>query len=163
MKERFGQAKEKMQSVGGRAREQFGRLAGTLRRRAGESAEEFRHRAEQARSEYRSGGMAGERSREMKGRLQTAMQEQPLAMGALIFSIGAAVGAVLPITRREARLMGRKREEMVEKTEELAREQLEKAKESAREAGEAVEAEVKRRFEGGRTEGVRSREKEPAL
>jgi hypothetical protein len=163
MKEKYEEAKEKMQSVGGRAKERFNRMADNLRRRADESAEEFKHRTEQMKSEYRSGGVAGERGREMKGRLQTAMQEQPLAMGALIFSVGAAVGAILPITRREARLMARKREEVMDKTEEMAREQLERAKESAREAGHAVEEEVKRRFEGGRTERARSREKEPAL
>jgi hypothetical protein len=165
MKEKYGQTKEKMQDLGGRARERFGQFADTIRRRAGESAEQLRQRTEQVRSgEYQpAASSASERGRELKGRFQSAMQEQPLAMGALIFSVGAAVGAILPITRREARLMGKTREEVMEKTEEMAREQLEKAKESAREAGEAVEVEVKRRFEGGQREAERSREKEPAL
>lgn len=87
----------------------------------------------------------------------------PFAMGALVFSIGAAVGAILPATRGEARLMGKKREQAFEKMEEMAREQLERAKESAREAGRAVKAEVRRRFEGGGTTEEPSREKEPAM
>ncbi|MDA8166120.1 MAG: hypothetical protein M0017_13940 [Desulfobacteraceae bacterium] len=160
MKERCGQAKEKMQGVGERARERFSRLTETFRRRAGETAEDLRQRTGHV-GEYQAA--AGERGREMKWRFQAAMREQPLAMGALFFSVGAAVGAILPITRREARLMSGPREEMVEKTEEMAQEQLEKAKETARETGEAVEAEVKRRLAGGRTEGARTREKEPAL
>lgn len=164
MNEKYGQVKGKIQDFSGHARERFDRLADDLRRRAGEGAEEFRHRMGQAGSGCSSTVMSGQQGlHKVRARIRAAVEEQPFAMGLLFFSLGAAAGAILPVSRRETRVMGKKREEVLARAEEMAREQLEEVGEVVREAGAAAEAEVKRRLQGGAAEAEQSRDKEPAL
>ncbi len=59
------------------------------------------------------------------------MREQPLVLGAIGVALGAAIGALLPGTATEDRLMGEARDAVAERGEAVAREGYERVKEVA--------------------------------
>jgi hypothetical protein len=76
-----------------------------------------------------------------------ALQENPLAVGAVALALGTAVGLALPQTQREHQLLGEARDTLVERAQELAQETFEKvqsvAGEAQQAAGQAVQQEAK--------------------
>ncbi len=58
--------------------------------------------------------------------------ENPLAVGAIAFAIGAAAGLVLPRTRTEDQLLGQARDALVDRLEGTAKETLGSVEEKAR-------------------------------
>jgi ElaB/YqjD/DUF883 family membrane-anchored ribosome-binding protein len=56
------------------------------------------------------------------------VREQPLVLGALGLAVGAAVGALLPSTETEDRLMGETRDALADRARDVAQEGYEKAK-----------------------------------
>lgn len=108
------------------------RLSGTRQRvsgAAGSLSEGMSSAAEGAR--YRA-----RRARDELGRL---MEEQPLVLGALGLALGAAIGAALPATEREDRLLGRTSDEAKRRARELGTRQYEQARETARRVAEGAE------------------------
>lgn len=83
------------------------------------------------------------------------LDEQPLLLGALGLAVGAAVGALIPSTEMEDRLMGETRDDLVGRVRETAEEAYEGAKDKAQglmgEAGEKAGA-----AGGGIAESVRN-------
>ena len=67
------------------------------------------------------------------------LESNPLALGALAAGIGLAVGLSIPGTEREARLMGEKRDELLDK----ARERVSETKDKVISAAERIVPEVK--------------------
>jgi hypothetical protein len=61
------------------------------------------------------------RGRRLGRAAQKSMQDNPLAAGATLAAVGAAIGLAIPITRRENEWLGEGRDEIVDKAEELAR------------------------------------------
>lgn len=61
------------------------------------------------------------RGRRLGRAAQKSMQENPLAAGATLAAVGAALGLAIPITRQEDEWLGEGRDEIVDKAEELAR------------------------------------------
>lgn len=59
------------------------------------------------------------------------MREQPLVLGAIGLALGAAVGAMLPGTEAEDRLMGETRDDLVERSSATAQQGYERVKEAA--------------------------------
>lgn len=78
-------------------------------------------------------------------RMRDAVEEYPLAVGAGFAALGALIGVLLPRTRKEDQLVGRKSDEMMEAVREKGEEILEKGKEKAGEIGVSLleEAESK--------------------
>ncbi|HEY8607854.1 MAG TPA: DUF3618 domain-containing protein [Noviherbaspirillum sp.] len=70
--------------------------------------------------------------------------EQPLMIGAIGIAVGAALGALLPRTRREDELLGDTRDELLERAKEAAREQAETVKQSAQRVAEMAKQEATR-------------------
>ncbi len=66
------------------------------------------------------------------------MDENPLAVGAVALALGAAVGMAFPSTKAENRLMGEKREQLLQKAEETAREAIGKVQQVAGEVSNTV-------------------------
>ncbi|HEY0845888.1 MAG TPA: DUF3618 domain-containing protein [Noviherbaspirillum sp.] len=89
-----------------------------------------------------------QRSREQyyrtKDRVGQFADEQPLVLGALGIALGAALGALLPTTRRENELMGRTRDDLLDRAKETAREQADHVKQSAQRVAEAAKQEAGR-------------------
>jgi hypothetical protein len=69
-------------------------------------------------------------------------REQPLVLGALAVAAGALVGAMLPGTRAEDRMMGEYSEEAKERLQEEARQRADQARDAAAEAAEAARESV---------------------
>ena len=67
------------------------------------------------------------------------LEEQPLILGALGIALGAAIGAALPPTEQEDRLLGGVRDQTVSKVTELTSETYDQVRETVKQAGEAVQ------------------------
>lgn len=85
-----------------------------------------------------SGDKLSYQARQAKGRFMHMIEEQPLVIGALGMALGALLGAGLPSTRREDELMGKARDELVDKATQMGQDQLEKAKSTLHTAKENI-------------------------
>ena len=119
-------------SGGGRAQE----AAGQARERAGQVGGQLQDRAGQA------GQQAQQQAQRAKGGFQQALQENPLALGALAVGIGAAVGFVVPGTSKENEAMGETRDNLVEQGKQSARQTRERAQKVIEEGRRSAEQEA---------------------
>lgn len=87
-------------------------------------------------------------------RLGRALQENPLAVGAVALAVGAAVGLALPQTQRENQLMGEARDTLMERAQDFAQETVEKVQHVASEAQQTVTETVK---EEAKNQGLTAR------
>lgn len=71
------------------------------------------------------------------------LESEPLLIAGLGVIVGAAIGAALPNTRAEHRLMGEKRDQILGKGKELAQSGVEKASSAAQATFDAVKSELK--------------------
>lgn len=82
------------------------------------------------------------RARGRVGRLQeragTMMQDNPLAVGALGAVIGALIGAILPMSRREQAWLVETQADLVDQARDLGRDAVARAGDVARQAGRAA-------------------------
>jgi hypothetical protein len=124
-------------SVGGAAASAYravvdaaGSAAGSVGSGASSTAQRLADAGQGARDQF---GRLGDGTRQGLGWL---VREQPLVLGAIGLAVGAAVGALLPGTATEDRLMGESRDDLAERARATAEEGLEQAKEVA---GEHVE------------------------
>lgn len=146
-------AREKMDEVKDRARDQ----AHEMKDRVIDIADDARDFADRAhdrldrgaeRARMAASGLA-QRTRRSTGRVEDrfdeAVHDTPLAIGAAAIALGMAVGLSVPSTRREAELMGPKRDQLLDRAREEAEEMsgrvwhvaervVEEAKDTAREA-----------------------------
>lgn len=90
----------------------------------------------------RLGGAAREQGQRARAGFTEMVDEQPLLMAAAAFVLGAALGALLPSTRREDRLMGETRDDLAHRASEMGREGLHRAERTAEETWTAVSDEV---------------------
>ena len=74
--------------------------------------------------------------RQVKDRANTLLHEQPMLMAGIGLALGAAIAALIPVTRTENRLMGETSDRMKRRVRDTAAQQFEAAKDSA---GELVE------------------------
>jgi hypothetical protein len=77
----------------------------------------------------------GRRAREG---FNSLMEEQPLVLGALGIALGAAIGAALPSTEQEDRMMGEARDKTLGKVKERGAETFERARETVKQTAEDV-------------------------
>jgi len=129
-------AKEKVSSAGGQA----GGMVHNARDRASDSAGQVGHEAR------RLSRQAGYQARRMK-------DENPLLMAGALFGIGAALGFLIPETRKEEEWMGETRDELMEKAKARGKETLEQAQEVAKETGRTAAETAK---EEARNKGLTS-------
>lgn len=149
------------------SRQKFKEASGYGKQRARETAERVGRRAEElrrsARSEFEK---VGERTRERAYVVRSAaerarirareqgqrfkqgifhtMEENPLAFAGAVFALGAIVGLAVPEVRKERKIFGPKRDELIERARETGREQVEKVKKVAEEAKEAAKEEAQK-------------------
>jgi ElaB/YqjD/DUF883 family membrane-anchored ribosome-binding protein len=86
------------------------------------------------------GGSMQARSDQMTRQITSLFESQPLVGGALAFAAGAALGAALPHTRQEDRLLGETGDELRKQAGDVAGDLYEKGKEQVGEAYDAVSA-----------------------
>lgn len=92
-------------------------------------------------------GELGHRSQEQyyraKSNFSRMLDEQPLVIGVLGVAVGTLLGAALPSTRREDRMMGSTRDDLLEKAKDTASRQAEQVKESAKRVAQVAKDEAK--------------------
>lgn len=171
MRERMSSMKEKasgmMQSVSermGSAKEQISGKIGSMRESASGSMDSMRERASfgmGSMEEHAGGTMESMRGRaghmgdsarqqwqRARGGIDSLINEQPLALGAIGLAIGALLGGVTPRTRKEEEMMGEASRNLIEKTKDAAAPHLEKAKETARQVAETATSGMQSKPEG---------------
>lgn len=79
-----------------------------------------------------------------KHRVDTMKDEQPLLIGALGIAVGAGLGAMLAVTRRENELLGGMRDNLMGKAKEIASTQMQTVKESAQRLADIAKQEAQR-------------------
>jgi ElaB/YqjD/DUF883 family membrane-anchored ribosome-binding protein len=128
---------------------------GAVTEKLGAAREKIRGAKDSAMSSVRGGASrvsdtsrrAAERAREQSRRagqgLQTMLEEQPLVVGALGVALGAIIGAVLPESEREDRMLGQARDRVLDRAKDLGTRGYEqvrsKAQQAASGAREAVQ------------------------
>src|SRR5690606_24625941 len=112
--------------------------AGHMSRRAGDMSHRAGDMAGRARHE------AAHRARRAKSGLRTAMDEQPLALGAVAFGLGLASGLAAPTTRWEDRAMGGASDHLKHETGSMLKETAEDAKQVAKDTAVAAKEEADR-------------------
>ena len=75
---------------------------------------------------------------EVKSKLATLLEEQPLVLGAIGLAIGAAIGAALPMTETEDSLMGSTAHRFRDSASDAARHEVDEMKAAAGEAIDSV-------------------------
>ena len=124
--EMMGHAREKVSSAG----EKAGEVAGDARDRASEAA---RHAAHRTR----------ELSRRARFTSRRMTDENPLMMAGALFAVGAALGFLIPETRKEREWMGETRDELMHQAKERGRETMERMEEVAKETGKTAKETAK--------------------
>jgi len=179
-----GEAKDRIGEAAGELRDSISGAAaraGDMARQAGDMASSAYHRATDAAGSAAEGlgsaagsvrqGMAsagqglasaGHEAQERFGQFSDStrrgvgwmMREQPLVLGAVGLAVGAAIGALLPGTEAEDRLMGETRDRLADQAKAAAQEGYERAKEvtgehmeQARDAVSGAAGEAKERLD----------------
>jgi uncharacterized protein YjbJ (UPF0337 family) len=124
--------------LGGQARE----AAGRVREAAGSTADSMRDAAATARERIGSTVQStvqstGEQARRMRAGLSHTLQEQPLVLGLAVLAAGALLGAALPPTDAEDRLLGPVRDEAAGKVRQAVSSAYEGVRAGVSEAGAA--------------------------
>lgn len=73
---------------------------------------------------------AQSQARRVEQRFNSAMEQSPLAVGAVALALGTAVGLAVPTTRKENEWMGEARDTVVEKAQSLASDAIDKVQEA---------------------------------
>jgi ElaB/YqjD/DUF883 family membrane-anchored ribosome-binding protein len=109
-------------------RDKAAHVAGDVRFRASHAMEGARERAIHFADEGRM------RARHVGERANHMWEENPLAIGAVAFAVGAAIGLALPTSRAEDRIFGQAKERLMNKAGDAAREALHMAEDKASQA-----------------------------
>lgn len=117
-----GQARDTAQDTAHEVRERASHLA----HRASEGMEDVQHKAGRAARDV------GHRARRAERRVEHAVQDNPLAAGAIAAALGFAAGMMIPETQREHEVFGDTRDRMMDKAERTVKQAGEKAREVAK-------------------------------
>ena len=98
----------------------------TWKHAAQSSRQTFEHTAESLRS---GASRAAQVTREQTDRVNRLLHEQPLMLGALGLAAGAIIGALLPTTEHEDRMLGDTRDKAVKEVAQKSRAKVEAARE----------------------------------
>lgn len=131
---------------GGTAADTIGRLGERVKQAGGNARESLRATTDQARARLQD---MSERTRNQyslaRDRVDTMKQERPLMIGALGIALGAGLGAMMAVTRRERELMGEARDKVLGKAKETAMQQMQSVKESAQRVADFAKQEAQRK------------------
>ncbi len=136
-------AKEYTSSVAESVQESASDVLEQAERRVTEMGDQVRETAVDTQERVRETAVelearAKQSMRRTKQTFIETMEENPLAVGAAALAIGALVGASLPSTRYENRLMGEKRDEVLDEAKDRLQETSQKLQNVAREAKDAA-------------------------
>ncbi|WNM62601.1 DUF3618 domain-containing protein [Candidatus Nitrospira neomarina] len=129
--------KARAQASGQQAKEQISEWTDQAKESLEDWKEEASHRSDEIREHTRE---QGER---MKVEVSRYIQESPLAIGAMAFAIGTAIGLSLPRSEKEDQWMGETRDRLLQEAKATAKEIMPMAKEAVSEAQRAASEAMK--------------------
>jgi len=127
-----------------RAREMAGQMqqkAGEITHQVQQKAGEITHQVQETASQL--GAQAQDQAQRAAAGIERLMYENPLAMGAVALTLGAAVGMAIPETRQDNRIMGEARDRVVEKAQQATQDVAQKVQSVAQEAMGTAREEAK--------------------
>ncbi|HEY0961115.1 MAG TPA: DUF3618 domain-containing protein [Pseudomonadales bacterium] len=138
--EKAGELRDRVAGAGASLHDKAAHMRESLHDKAANAREALHNRREawQSRAHDARGGLhdSAESLRDNFGRMA---HDQPLALGAIGIALGAIIGAALPRTQHENRVLGRASERIKEKGREMAHEGYVQASRKAAEVVEAAE------------------------
>jgi len=139
VRERYEEGEARAEEIADRAKE----AASTAKERMGQLKEDvsasFEDATQRARTRARElANRAQARAQRLETRAEEAFKDNPIAFGAALLAVGTAIGLALPRTRREDRLLGEKRDQVLAKAEDVAHEAIDRVGEAASELHEEV-------------------------
>lgn len=141
---RYERGKAKARAYGHRARASAHDLRSRIADGTSEMSEEARRRVIKAREQaYEARVKAEYHARRGGERAQGFYEEQPLVAGALALAVGAAIGGILPRTKREDATFGEYSDRLFDEADRIYREERSKLEKVARETGREAEAQAK--------------------
>lgn len=140
-----GQAQQKAGEITHQAQQKAGEITDQVRQKAGE----ITHQVQQKASDV--GHQAQEKAQRAAAGFEHLLEENPLAVGAMALTLGAAIGMVIPETRQENRMMGEARDQLVEKAQQTTEEVKQKVQSVAQEAMDTAKQTAK---EEARAQGL---------
>lgn len=151
---RTGAAREKMEEMSHAVGEKFQQVKGRVRggiSRTREGIQEKRGSAGEGMESARArAGEIGhglqERGRHMRESFVDMRDEHPVMLAGIGLAIGALIGAAIPPTRTEDRMMGEARDTAMQRAKEKGREQAETAESILRTGVESAREETERRL-----------------
>ena len=136
VKDAAGNAVDTVKDAASTAREKVHGLTDNVKDRASELSETAHLKATQLRNK------AKYQTRKAKTGFWQMMEENPLAVGAAVLTLGAIAGFSLPSTDKEDELLGETRDHLLDKAKETGQEVLEKGKHVAESAVETLKHEA---------------------
>ncbi|MWD27123.1 DUF3618 domain-containing protein [Aquicoccus sp. SCR17] len=141
---RYERGKAKARAYSTRAKVSAHELRSRIADGTSEMSEEARKRVIKAREQaYEARVKAEYYARKSGQKAQGFYDDQPLVAGALALAVGAAIGGVLPRTRREDETFGAWSDQLFDEAERVYREERAKLEEVARETGREAESQAK--------------------
>jgi hypothetical protein len=131
--ERIGEAGERIGEKASEFRERMGEAGATLHDKAAHAREAWHEHAYDARDSLHHSAES------LRDNFSHLAREQPLALGAIGIALGALIGAALPRTEQESRLLGRASERVRERGREMAQAGYEQASRKAAEVADVAE------------------------
>ena len=143
MGQRAGETASGMgQSLGGTASSASDRvrqMGEDVRNLASEWSEGASGMTETARDRaHRASEIVQEQAMEMRDNTSQMLRDQPLIAGALGIAIGAVIGALLPLSRRENEMMGETRDQVVDQAMQYGQQTVDQATEAAKNVANAA-------------------------
>jgi vacuolar-type H+-ATPase subunit H len=136
VKDAAGNAIDTVKDAASTAREKVHDLTDTVKDRASELSDTAHQKATQLRNKAKF------QTRKAKTGFWQMMEENPLAVGAAVLTLGAIAGFSLPSTDKEDELLGDTRDQLLDKAKETGQEVLEKGKHVAETAVETLKHEA---------------------
>lgn len=154
MGETMDTMKQKASETAGQVRQKAGEVLGQVRETASEWTEQAREKTHELTEGARE--QAEWIGQKLQDQTRYIIEEQPLALAALGIAIGAAIGATLPRTREEDRLMGPARDELLHRADETGGELIREAREQVKSGMESLTSGMASGQQGRETERAES-------
>jgi len=134
---------DKIQSGASATRERFAESAESAKAAANRTAASVRETVGRATDSVRGGmnrtaDIAQNQARQARDTFNSLLDEQPLILGAIGLAVGAIIGAALPSTEQEDRLMGELSDKTINKGKEIGASAYEKGSQIAKDNTEKV-------------------------
>jgi hypothetical protein len=142
-KDKLGELGDQARDATARAREGVAHAGATIGDRAHEARGRVAHAgARVARRAHDARARAGYYGRRARHGVLRTLDEQPLLLGGIGLAIGAALGAALPPSETEDRLMGEARDDALRRATKVGRAQAEKVRHAAGAVAQAARDEA---------------------